>query len=239
MIGAVFKFLAGLFGRAAASEPSSASAERPAASVSGAPLAPADSATTTLVVPQVQQPVPTALASAPVPPAPAKPAPAVPAVSGSPDKMTPAQFIAAIAPAAQICAAKTRVPASVTIAQAALESSWGARAPGMNLFGIKADASWRGPISSVPTHEVIGGKSIEIVASFRAYSDWQGSIDDHAAFLVNNPRYRPAFASKSGVEFADAIAKAGYATDPQYADKLKSIITGRKLDAFDAAPVAA
>uniref|UniRef100_UPI001589628D glucosaminidase domain-containing protein n=1 Tax=Burkholderia anthina TaxID=179879 RepID=UPI001589628D len=87
--------------------------------------------------------------------------------------------------------------------------------------------------------EVVGGKSIEIVASFRAYSDWQGSIDDHAAFLVSNPRYRGAFSSTSGVEFAEAIAKAGYATDPQYADKLKSIITSRKLDAFDAAPVAA
>ncbi|WP_175787384.1 glycoside hydrolase family 73 protein, partial [Burkholderia anthina] len=193
MIGAILKFLAALFGRTPASVSDPVLAERAPASAGGAPLAPEASAPTTLVVPSERQSAPAHLPVAPVQAAPAKPAPAAPAVSGAPDKMTPAQFITAIAPAAQICAAKTRVPASVTIAQAALESSWGARAPGMNLFGIKADTSWRGPTTPVTTHEVVGGKSIEIVASFRAYSDWQGSIDDHAAFLVSNPRYRGAF----------------------------------------------
>ncbi|RQZ57474.1 mannosyl-glycoprotein endo-beta-N-acetylglucosamidase [Burkholderia cepacia] len=146
---------------------------------------------------------------------------------------TPAGFVAAIARAAQACAKRTGVPASVTVAQAALESSWGKRAPGMNLFGIKADASWRGPVTSQVTHEVVDGETIPITAHFRAYSDWQGSIDDHAAFLTSNPRYRPAFAFKDGPSFARAIAKAGYATDPLYADKLIAIMSTRGLGVLD------
>ncbi|HDR9497582.1 TPA: glycoside hydrolase family 73 protein [Burkholderia cepacia] len=149
------------------------------------------------------------------------------------DISTPAGFIAAIAPAAQVCAKRTGVPASVTVAQAALESSWGKRAPGMNLFGIKADASWRGPVTSQVTHEVVDGETITITARFRAYSDWEGSIDDHAVFLTGNPRYRPAFAFKDGPNFARAIAKAGYATDPLYADKLIAIMSTRGLGALD------
>ncbi|HEM8998811.1 TPA: glucosaminidase domain-containing protein [Burkholderia cenocepacia] len=167
---------------------------------------------------------------APVVPVPvaAPPRPAAPA-----DISTPAGFIAAIAPAAQACTKRTGVPASVTVAQAALESSWGRRAPGMNLFGIKADASWRGPVTLQPTHEVVNGETVTITARFRAYSDWQGSIDDHAAFLTGNPRYRPAFAFKDGPSFARAIAKAGYATDPLYADKLIAIMSTRGLGALD------
>ncbi|WP_349252919.1 glycoside hydrolase family 73 protein [Burkholderia cenocepacia] len=159
--------------------------------------------------------------------------PEVPTAPALIDISTPAGFVAAIAPAAQACAKRTGVPASVTVAQAALESSWGKRAPGMNLFGIKADASWRGPVTSVVTHEVVDGQSVQIVARFRAYSDWQGSIDDHAAFLTGNPRYRPAFAFKDGPSFARAIAKAGYATDPLYADKLIAIMSTRGLGALD------
>ncbi|MCA8026405.1 glycoside hydrolase family 73 protein [Burkholderia cepacia] len=158
---------------------------------------------------------------------------APPAAARAPDISTPAGFIAAIAPAAQACAKRTGVPASVTVAQAALESSWGRRAPGMNLFGIKADASWHGPVTSQVTHEVVNGETITITAHFRAYSDWEGSIDDHAAFLTGNPRYRPAFAFKDGPNFARAIAKAGYATDPLYADKLIAIMSTRGLGALD------
>ncbi|MCW3678208.1 glycoside hydrolase family 73 protein [Burkholderia cenocepacia] len=170
----------------------------------------------------------------PAPKAPEVPiAPVVPVPVALADLSTPSAFIAAIAPAAQACAERTGVPASVTVAQAALESSWGKRAPGMNLFGIKADASWRGPVMSQITHEVVNGETVTITARFRAYSDWQGSIDDHAAFLTGNPRYRPAFAFKDGPNFARAIAKAGYATDPLYADKLIAIMSTRGLGALD------
>lgn len=196
------------------------------------------------IVPAVPQNVPVAPTAAPTPavgqvvPVPVTPPvqmtkPEVPAASAPADISTPAGFIAAIAPAAQACAKRTGVPASVTVAQAALESSWGRRAPGMNLFGIKADASWHGAVTSQVTHEVVNGETVTITARFRAYSDWQGSIDDHAAFLTGNPRYRPAFTFKDGPNFARAIAKAGYATDPLYADKLIAIMSTRGLGALD------
>lgn len=149
--------------------------------------------------------------------------------------MNPQDFIAAISPAAVMSAKTTKIPASFTIAQAALESSWGARAPGMNLFGIKADPSWKGPVTSQVTHEVVNGKTITITAKFRAYSDWLGSISDHAQFLLTNPRYKPAFAYTSGTTFAMAIAAAGYATDPNYATKIIAIIKAHNLSKLDIA----
>lgn len=188
------------------------------------------------IAPAAPQNVPVVPDAAPAPAvAPVVPVPVEPprASAPTPDISTPAGFIAAIAPAAQACAKRTGVPASVTVAQAALESSWGRRAPGMNLFGIKADASWRGPVTPQVTHEVVNGETVTITARFRAYDTWQGSIDDHAAFLTGNPRYRPAFAFKDGPSFARAIAKAGYATDPLYADKLIAIMSTRGLGALD------
>jgi flagellum-specific peptidoglycan hydrolase FlgJ len=147
--------------------------------------------------------------------------------------MTPKDFISAVTPAAKTSAAKTNIPASFTVAQSALESAWGSRAPGFNLFGIKADASWHGAVVAVATHESINGKSVPITANFRAYADWLGSISDHAAFLKCNPRYQPAFAHTDGVGFARAIAAAGYATDPLYGQKLVSIIAAHDLAALD------
>ena len=104
----------------------------------------------------------------------------------------------------------------------------------MNLFGIKADASWHGPITTQKTAEVVDGKTVTITASFRAYGNWLGSIQDHAAFLLDNPRYRPAFAYTDGPDFAKAVAAAGYATDPDYAAKLIEIINAHQLTEFDA-----
>jgi flagellum-specific peptidoglycan hydrolase FlgJ len=149
--------------------------------------------------------------------------------------MTPQDFIAAISPAAKTSALTTKIPASFTIAQAALESAWGAHCPGFNLFGIKADPSWHGPVTSQVTHEVVNGQTIEITANFRAYPDWLGSINDHAQFLLTNPRYQPAFAYTTGALFAQAVAAAGYATDPQYAAKIASIIRAHGLASLDVA----
>lgn len=148
--------------------------------------------------------------------------------------MTPQAFIAAIAPAARTSMQSTKIPASFTVAEGALESGWGAHAPGFNLFGVKADASWHGPIMTQATHEVINGETIEVQARFRAYPDWLASIEDHAQFLLINPRYRPAFAYTTGALFARAIAAAGYATDPLYASKIASIIRAHNLSQLDA-----
>lgn len=148
--------------------------------------------------------------------------------------MTPKDFISALAPAAQACQKAHKIPASFTIAQAALESGWGAHAPGFNLFGIKADPSWHGASVDLPTHEVVNGKSVPIVAKFRAYPDWAGSINDHAQFLLNNKRYCPAFECTSGPSFAQAVAKAGYSTSPTYAQQITQLIDEHELQLLDA-----
>jgi len=149
--------------------------------------------------------------------------------------MTPEDFIAEVSPAARASMQTSKIPASFTVAEAADESGWGTHAPGMNLFGVKADASWHGPVMIRRTREYVKGVPTIIEARFRAYSDWLGSIEDHAQFLLTNPRYRPAFAYSCGINFAQAIAAAGYATDPQYAQKIISIIKTHSLSALDIA----
>lgn len=147
--------------------------------------------------------------------------------------MLPQEFINMILPAAQACHRAHGIPASFTLAQAALESGWGARALGCNLFGVKADKAWRGATRDVNTHEVINGKLVAMVCKFRAYPDWNASIDDRASFFRNNPRYRKCFSETTGEGWARAVAAAGYATDPDYASKLVSTIRARNLARFD------
>lgn len=150
--------------------------------------------------------------------------------------MKPEDFISLLTPGAQAAQVDTKVPASVTVAQAALESGWGEHAPGKNLFGIKATPDWTGPVTIKKTRECIKGKWIVIDARFRAYNDWAGSIHDHAQFLVENPRYAPAFQhTDNGCDFAMALAGAGYATDPDYGKKLISLIRWHSLWKLDTA----
>lgn len=151
--------------------------------------------------------------------------------------MTPQDFINAIAPAAQQSAAQTSIPASFVVADAALESGWGVSQltqQAMNLFGVKADSSWNGPTWSMQTREFLNGRWVMVPALWRKYSDWLGSINDHAQFLISNPRYEGAFKFSDGPGFAYAVAAAGYATDPQYAQKIISIINAHNLTSLDA-----
>jgi flagellar protein FlgJ len=150
--------------------------------------------------------------------------------------MSPAEFIDQILVGARTCQRTAGIPASFTIAQAALESSWGSRAPGNNLFGIKADPSWKGPTVPILTHEVVNGERVKITAKFRAYPTLADSLVDHARFFLDNPRYRKCFLEKTGEGWARAVQAAGYATDPGYADKLISIIRGRHLADYDRLP---
>lgn len=152
-------------------------------------------------------------------------------------EVKPAEFFVAIGPAAQASAATSGVPASFVLAQGALESAWGesklARG-GCNLFGVKADAAWQGEVLLLPTREYLQGQWVTVQARWRKYPDWLACIDDHAAFLRRNKRYRPAFTGpRDGESFARAVAAAGYATDPAYADKVVSIIRRHGLAVFD------
>jgi len=148
--------------------------------------------------------------------------------------MKPAEFIEALTPGAQAAQRYTGVPASVTIAQGALESGWGSHTPGNAIFGIKADSSWRGKRQMLGTNEVIHGRTVRVRAAFRAYSSWAASVEDHADFIKKNPRYAPAFKhTDDGIAFAQAIADAGYATDPDYARDLVLIIHAHNLLKLD------
>jgi flagellum-specific peptidoglycan hydrolase FlgJ len=149
--------------------------------------------------------------------------------------MHPQDFIDLISPSAVASSIVTQIPASFTIAEAALESGWGAVAPGNNLFGVKADASWKGPIAETWTREYLRETDqwVKVPARWRAYDNWLGSIGDHAAFLRSNPRYSNAFRASTVSEFVERVAAAGYATDPQYAQKIMAVIQAHNLTRWD------
>jgi flagellar rod assembly protein/muramidase FlgJ len=148
----------------------------------------------------------------------------------------PQDFITLIGPAARACHKAAGVPASITVSQAALESGWGESGltkTANNLFGIKADSLWRGETVTLDTKEFIRGQWVVVPAKWRKYPTWQVSVDDHTAFLKRNPRYKDCFLCISAETFARALLKAGYATDPDYADKLIRLIASYNLSLLD------
>jgi flagellum-specific peptidoglycan hydrolase FlgJ len=153
--------------------------------------------------------------------------------------MKPEQFLDMLLPAAQACHAVHGIPASFTLAQAALESSWGASKlanSGCNLFGVKADPSWHGATTMIQTREVLNGQSVMVPGKWRCYKDWGECLDDRAAFFQKNKRYAACFKETTGEGWARAVAAAGYATDPDYAEKLLGVMRGRNLQRFDQPP---
>lgn len=153
--------------------------------------------------------------------------------------MKPDEFIKVIAQAAIASMGKYKIPASFTVSEAALESGWGssllARAA-KNLFGVKADKSWNGDILTMRTREFIKGQWVIVQAKWRKYPDWMGCLEDHAQFLLTNPRYEQCFTGNlSGEDFAHAVAQAGYATDPDYAKKLIATMHSHNLTLLDKA----
>jgi hypothetical protein len=144
-------------------------------------------------------------------------------------------FIALVAPGAQAAQKSHGILASVSIAQAALESGWGGDAPSNNLFGIKANG-WTAPnTQSLTTHEVVNGKTITVQALFRAYSSWAAGIADHAAFLVENSRYKNIIGQKNYKVACVDLQNDGYSTSPYYSQQLISLIEQYGLDKYDTA----
>lgn len=152
--------------------------------------------------------------------------------------MKETEFIAKIAPFAVENMRKDKIAASLTIAQAALESGWGSSgltAKANNLFGMKGS----GPAGSITmqTTEYVNGKPISVQANFRAYRNWGESIADHSQLFVNgvswNPRMYSSVIGTTGKAAAQAIAAAGYATDPKYAAKLIHMMDTYNLYSFD------
>lgn len=153
---------------------------------------------------------------------------ATPAPAAVPARTPFAERFAAHAEAAS---AATGLPAKFMLAQAALESGWGKReilhadgSPSHNVFGIKAGRSWTGKVAEVMTTEYIDGVAHKRLEKFRAYDSYAEAFGDYARMLSSSPRYREVIAASDGAGFADALQKAGYATDPLYAQKLKGVM---------------
>jgi hypothetical protein len=151
---------------------------------------------------------------------------------------TQARFILASADHARASQRDSGVPASVTIAQAILESDWGKSkltTQHHNYFGIKAPKN--APPDQVAwfdTWEVVDGEDVVERAPFRAYRSAVESFIDHGRFFLRNPRYRKALSVKNDArEFAREINAAGYATDPNYAPKLIALMDKFDLYTYD------
>ncbi|MCB5236695.1 glucosaminidase domain-containing protein [Niallia alba] len=123
---------------------------------------------------------------------------------------------------------------SVAAGQAALESAWGGSVLATkynNLFGIKG--TYQGNSAMMNTWEVYGGERYDIKDNFRVYPNWATSILDYGVFLSVNQRYKKAIGLKNYKLQIKTIHNAGYATDPQYADKVTFIIEKYGLAAWD------
>lgn len=121
----------------------------------------------------------------------------------------------------------TDIPALLILAQSALETAWGKTTPGNMFFGIKAGANWKGKRQKLWTHEVRNGVSARVQADFRAYNSPEESFVDWANFLKANSRYKKVLAARDTVTAAKELEKAGYATDPNYAESI--IMVAHKL----------
>ncbi|MDR2626239.1 MAG: flagellar assembly peptidoglycan hydrolase FlgJ [Zoogloeaceae bacterium] len=164
-------------------------------------------------------------------------APAAPAdPQSAPVAATPREFVTQMWPHAVEASRSTGIPPQFLIAHAALESGWGQRgiknadgSPAYNLFGIKAGGSWRGKSTEITTTEYENGVPVTQKARFRAYDSYAEAFADYARLLGNSPRYSGVIGSQSGTEFARRLQQAGYASDPNYAEKLSAIIAGPTL----------
>jgi len=164
-----------------------------------------------------------------------------------------AEFAQQHAEAARQAERDSGIPAAFMVSQAALETGWGRReirhadgSPSFNLFGIKAGGAWKGPVAEVVTTEYLDGRPQRQLAQFRAYGSYAESFADYARLMTRSPRYAAATAAvaqaagrgpegkahngtqgtdeANAARFAQGLQRAGYATDPDYADKLTRVI---------------
>jgi flagellar protein FlgJ len=140
-----------------------------------------------------------------------------------------AEFTENLFEMAKGAAEKLGVEPDILLAQAALETGWGKKisASGdrssLNLFNIKADKRWSGDSIKVATMEVRDGVAVKEVATFRAYRSAEHSFNDYVDFIANSPRYEGALQSDNPDAYIRNLSAAGYATDPNYADKVLRI----------------
>lgn len=144
----------------------------------------------------------------------------------------PRAFLAQHAQAAQKAQATSGIPATFMVAQAALETGWGKHEirfedgrTSHNLFGIRAGGNWKGPVAEIWTTEFVNGSAQKVRGQFRAYGSYEESFNDYARLISQSPRYAPAMRQLGDPQaYATALQQAGYATAPNYASVLGSMI---------------
>lgn len=142
------------------------------------------------------------------------------------------EFVQQMSQHAEAASQDSGIPAHLMLGQAALETGWGKRqitgadgTPSNNLFGIKAGPNWKGKTVDALTTEYINGMPQKRIEKFRAYDSYADSFRDFANMMRNNPRYENVMGNTgSTAGYAQAMQDAGYATDPQYASKLRRVI---------------
>ena len=140
------------------------------------------------------------------------------------------EFLSRIIPLAKADMKKTKILASLTIAQAILESGWGTSAlarKSNNLFGIKGNGK------NYKTFEYINGKRVDIVDSFKVYPDWETSVADHSGLFLRLSRYQNLIGEKDYKKACRKVYEDGYATAPNYTEALIKIIEQYKLYEHD------
>ncbi len=150
---------------------------------------------------------------------------------------TAAEFVDRMLPSIKTAAASLGVNPMGLMAQAALETGWGQRmprnadgTPSYNMFGIKAGEGWSGPKATADSMEVTNGVAAPKRTAFRSYGSIEESVKDFATLLKNSPRYKDALAAGADAQaYVARIGSSGYATDPEYGNKLNEILQANAL----------
>jgi peptidoglycan hydrolase FlgJ len=159
---------------------------------------------------------------------------------------SPAEFVSRVMPSIQRAASALGVDPAAMLAQAALETGWGQRLPraadgssSHNLFGIKAGNEWTGARATADSMEVVNGVASPRRTAFRAYASVEESINDFTNLLKSSPRYKEVVAGGGNAgAYTAAMGNSGYATDPDYGNKLNQILGSDTLQSALAARLA-
>lgn len=150
---------------------------------------------------------------------------------------SPEDFVNKLWDFAKNTAKKIGLNPAVMLAQSALETGWGKHVikdpqgqSSFNLFNVKAHRDWEGDKAAKSTLEFENGVAVKKVEPFRVYNSVQDSFDDFIEFLNSNGRYQDALNSADNSEqFLQKLQHAGYATDPNYADKIIGILNSDRF----------
>lgn len=143
-------------------------------------------------------------------------------------------FLAKIKPMVILDMNTNNILASLTAAQALLESNKGnsgLTTKANNLFGIKG--SYNGQSVKMLTTEFINGKATKVYADFRKYPSWAESINDHSQFLRKYKRYASIIGERNYIQACQKMGASGYATSPSYGASLLNICNIYKLYEWD------